>query len=142
MHIRPYQDSDEAQVVALWHACELTRAWNDPHKDIARKLRVQRELFLVGSVGDLIVATVMAGYEGHRGWINYLAVEPAQRNQGHASALLQRVEALLLEAGCPKVSLQIRASNKQALAFYRHTGYLQDEVISFGKRLIPDEAAI
>src|SRR4051812_27291437 len=79
LQIRPFMEADEAQVVALWQRCGLARAWNAPREDIARKLRVQRELFLVGVDGDRgerIVASVMAGYEGHRGWINYLAVDP------------------------------------------------------------------
>lgn len=142
MHVRPYEESDESQVVALWDECELTRSWNDPRKDIARKLGVQRELFLVGAIGGQVVATVMAGYDGHRGWVNYLAVGLAHRNRGHASALMRRVEQLLAEAGCPKINLQVRASNTDALEFYRRTGYLQDDVVGFGKRLIPDEPAI
>jgi len=142
MFIRPYEETDESQVVALWHECELTRSWNDPRKDIARKLCVQRELFLVGTIGDQVVATVMAGYDGHRGWVNYLSVGLAYRSRGYASALMKRVEQLLREAGCPKINLQVRASNTPALEFYRHTGYSQDEVVSFGKRLIPDEPAM
>ena len=139
MLIRPYEETDEAQVVALWQECELTRAWNDPRKDIARKMRVQRELFLVGVVADRVVSTVMAGYEGHRGWVNYLAVGHAHRGLGHATALMVRVEHLLLEAGCPKINLQVRASNAQAVELYRRMGYSQDEVVSYGKRLIPDQ---
>src|SRR6218665_83566 len=103
MQIRTYRESDEGAVVALWPTCGLTRPWNDPRKDIARKLTVQRELFLVGVKEGRIMATVMAGYEGHRGWINYLAVAPSHRAEGHASALMRHVEALLLEAGCPKL---------------------------------------
>ena len=80
MQIRPFQPADEAAVIALWEACKLTRPWNDPRKDIARKLAVQPELFLVGTVDGEIVATVMAGYEGHRGWVNYLAVAPRARS--------------------------------------------------------------
>lgn len=141
MHIRPYEESDETQVVALWHECGLTRSWNNPRKDIARKLGIQRELFLVGTVGGNVVATVMAGYDGHRGWVNYLAVGPAHRNQGRASELMKRVEQLLRDAGCPKINLQVRASNTQALEFYQRTGYAQDDVVSLGKRLTPDAPA-
>jgi ribosomal protein S18 acetylase RimI-like enzyme len=139
MRIRPFQGGDEAPVVALWQQCGLTRAWNDPHKDIARKLKVQPELFLVGTVDATIVATVMAGYEGHRGWLNYLAVAPALRGRGYARSLIQSVEKLLLERGCPKINLQVRASNPEALGFYRHLGYAQDDTVSLGKRLIRDE---
>ncbi|HEV3007768.1 MAG TPA: acetyltransferase GCN5, partial [Burkholderiales bacterium] len=79
MQIRPFQAVDEPAVVALWKECRLTRPWNDPRKDIARKLAVQPELFLVGVVDGAVMASVMAGYEGHRGWVNYLAVAPAFR---------------------------------------------------------------
>ena len=141
MKIRPYEESDESQVVNLWDECELTRPWNNPHKDIARKLKVQRHLFLVGLEAGQIIATAMAGYDGHRGWINYLAVAPSHRHNGYAAELMKCVEALLLEEGCPKLSLQVRASNTKAIEFYRHIGYAQDETVSFGKRLIPDAPA-
>ncbi|MDB5911546.1 MAG: Acetyltransferase-like protein [Ramlibacter sp.] len=139
MLIRPFRESDEEVVVALWQACGLTRPWNDPRKDIARKLTVQRELFLVGEVDGRVVACVMAGFEGHRGWINYLAVAPEMRGRGHAAALVKWVEEKLLAAGCPKASLLVRATNTQAMGFYRRLGYAADEAIPMGKRLIPDE---
>ena len=139
MQIRPFQRGDEAAVIALWEECQLTRLWNDPRKDIARKLAVQPELFLVGTVDGEIVGSVMAGYEGHRGWVNYLAVAPRARGRGHARALMQRVEQLLLERGCPKLSLLVRNSNPEAIAFYRRLGYAQDDSVSLGKRLISDE---
>jgi ribosomal protein S18 acetylase RimI-like enzyme len=136
--VRPYRPADEVAVIALWHACELTRPWNDPAKDIARKQRVQPELFLVGTHDDRVVATVMIGYEGHRGWINYLAVDPAYRRAGHARRLMNEAEKRLLELGCPKINLQLRKTNAQALGFYRALGYVEDEALSLGKRLIPD----
>jgi ribosomal protein S18 acetylase RimI-like enzyme len=139
MHIRPFQIADEPAVVALWKECRLTRPWNDPHKDIARKLAVQAELFLVGVTDGALMATVMAGYEGHRGWVNYLAVAPAYRGRGYGRVLMQQVEQMLLRRGCPKVSLLVRASNPEVVDFYRHLGYTQDEVVSLGKRLIKDE---
>jgi len=138
MQIRPFDPEDEPAVVALWKQGGLTRPWNDPHKDIARKLAVQPELFIVGVTDGAVMASVMAGYEGHRGWMNYLAVAPAFRGRGFARALMQHVEALLLGRGCPKVNLQVRTSNAEAIAFYRHLGYVQDEAVSLGKRLIPD----
>ena len=138
MQIRPFHAADEGAVVALWDECALTRPWNDPHKDIARKLEVQPELFLVGVVDEAVMASVMGGYEGHRGWMNYLAVTPRFRGRGYGRALVDHVERLLLERGCPKVNLQVRASNPDALAFYRRLGYVQDESISLGKRLIVD----
>ena len=138
MHIRPFDIADEAAVVALWEQCGLTRPWNDPHKDVSRKLEVQPELFLIGEENAAIVATVMAGYEGHRGWVNYLAVAPAFRGRGFGRALMHRVEQALSAMGCPKVSLLIRPSNAEVMAFYRHLGYAQDEAVTFGKRLIGD----
>jgi len=138
--IRAFQEADADDVVRLWVACGLVRPWNDPRKDIARKLAVQRELFLVGSVGDRIVATVMGGYDGHRGWINYLAVDPAHRRQGLARQLLADVEQHLRAAGCAKINLQIRHDNLDAIAFYRSVGFAEDAVVSMGKRLERDEA--
>ena len=139
MNIRPFVESDEASVIALWHACDLTRPWNDPHKDIARKLAVQRDLFLVGTQDGRVVASVMAGYEGHRGWINYLAVSPDARGHGHGRALMRHAERLLLERGCPKVNLLVRSTNTGVIGFYRSLGYAVDEAVAMGKRLIADE---
>lgn len=139
MHIRGYRPSDEHAVVSLWRQCGLTRSWNDPRKDIARKLLVQPELFLVGTLEEQLIASVMAGYEGHRGWVNYLAVAPLARGRGCARALMNRVEELLLSSGCPKVNIQVRSSNAEALEFYRAIGYAREEIISLGKRLIPDQ---
>ena len=139
MKIRRFERNDEPAVVLLWEACGLTRSWNDPHKDIARKLTVQPELFLVGVLDGTIVASVMAGYEGHRGWVNYLAVAPRCRGRGFGRALKGQVERRMQQQGCTQVNLQVRMSNPEAIAFYRHLGYLQDESVSLGKRLIPDE---
>jgi len=138
MNIRPYADADQAQVVALWQICELTRPWNDPVKDIARKQQVRPEWFLVGELDGQVIASVMFGYEGHRGWMNYLAVAPQYQSKGYAQALIETGEALLLAAGCPKISLQVRSSNAKVIAFYQSLGYAQDDAISLGKRLISD----
>ena len=142
MQIRPFVESDETSVIALWVECGLTRPWNDPHKDILRKLKLQREMFLVVEVEGEIVGSVMAGYEGHRGWVNYLAVAPSQRGKGYGAKLMRHVEELLLQAGCPKINLQVRAHNTAVLEFYRCLGYARDEVVSMGKRLIPDEPPV
>ena len=109
--IRPFHVDDETAVVALWEQCQPTRPWNNPHQDIARKLKVQPGLFLVGVENEAIVATVRAGYEGHRGWVNYLAVAPAFRGRGLGRVLMDHVEQALLGMGCPKVSLLIRSAN-------------------------------
>ena len=138
MRIRPYAAGDETAVIELWDKCRLTRPWNDPRKDIARKLAVQPELFLVGVLGEAIVATVMAGYEGHRGWVNYLAVSPEHQRKGLGKTLMREVEKRLMERGCPKLNVQVRAANSEALQFYRRLGYAQDEAVALGKRLIAD----
>jgi ribosomal protein S18 acetylase RimI-like enzyme len=139
MEIRAFRDADENAVVALWERCGLVRPWNDPHKDIARKRRLQRELFLVGVEGGTIVAAEMAGYDGHRGWINYLAVDPAQRRKGFGRALMAEAERRLAELGCPKINLQVRRENLEAMAFYERLGFREDPVASYGKRLESDE---
>lgn len=136
--IRPFVRDDTEAVVALWEACGLVRPWNDPRKDIERKLRVQAEMFLVAVQDGVIVGSVMAGYEGHRGWINYLAVEPSRRRHGLGTRLMAEAERLLEGSGCPKINLQVRSENADVIAFYRALGYQADDVVSLGKRLIPD----
>src|SRR5262249_36327056 len=133
--IRPFHEDDTEAIVALWEACELTRPWNDPRKDIARKLRVQREWFLVAEEDGAIVGSVMAGYDGHRGWVNYLAVAPSQQGTGLGRELMDEVERLLGDAGCPKINLQVRGTNEQAIGFYERIGYARDDVVSLGRRL-------
>ena len=137
MKIRAYELNDEPAVIALWQECGLTRPWNDPHRDIARKLTEQPELFLVGTYEGAVVSTAMVGFDGHRGWVYYLAVAPKHRGQSFGRMLMQEAERLLLERGCPKLNLQVRSSNTDAVEFYRKLGYTQDEVVSFGRRLIP-----
>jgi len=137
LEIRSFRAEDEAAVIALWQAAGLTRPSNDPADDIARKLQVQPEWFLIGRIADVIVASVMVGYDGHRGWVYYLAVAPEHQRRGYARALMQRAEALLLEAGCPKLNLQVRGSNKEALGFYERLGYATEDRVSLGKRLEP-----
>jgi ribosomal protein S18 acetylase RimI-like enzyme len=139
LEIRTFVESDEKVVIALWSRCGLLRPWNDPRKDIVRKLQVQRELFLVGILDGVVVATVMAGYDGHRGWINYLAVDPAHRRMGLGKALMVEAERLLRGLGCPKINLQVRRENIEATAFYSHLGFREDDVVSYGKRLEGDE---
>src|SRR6187402_64811 len=110
-------ESDEDAVIRLWSECGLIRPWNDPRKDIARKLTVQPDLFLVGEENAAIVAAAMFGFDGHRGWVNYLAVSPAMRGRGFGRELMARGEELLMAAGCPKLSLQVRDGNEAALGF-------------------------
>ncbi|HEY5957894.1 MAG TPA: GNAT family acetyltransferase [Polyangiaceae bacterium] len=138
MRVRPYRPADEPSVIEIWRACELTRPWNDPKRDIARKLAAQPELFLVGEVDDKVVATAMFGYDGHRGSVAYLGVLPEFQRQALGKQLMQAGEALLLAQGCPKINLLVRTSNSGVIEFYRSLGYVMDEVVELGKRLIPD----
>jgi len=137
--IRPFADADEPAVIALWERAGLTRPWNDPAKDVARKRRVQGELFLVAVEQDAIVGTVMAGYDGHRAWVNYLAVAESHRRQGIGRALMVAAEAGVRALGCPKLAVQVRTDNPQALAFYERLGFARDDVVSLGKRLERDD---
>ena len=138
MEIRPYKHSDQAAVISLWRECGLVVPQNDPAKDIERKLQHQRELFLVGLSGAGIVATVMGGYEGHRGWINYLAVKPTEQRKGYGQKMMRAVEASISLLGCPKINLQVRAGNTRVQAFYAAMGYGTDDVVGMGKRLVSD----
>ncbi len=138
--VRPFVEGDRAHVIELWHRADLVRPWNDPNKDIDRKLAVGDKMFFVATIDGATVGTVMAGYDGHRGWINYLAVDPDRREAGVGRTLMEYAERSLRELGCPKVNLQIRADNVEAAEFYRRLGYQIDDVVGMGKRLISDEA--
>lgn len=136
--IRAFALTDTEAVVALWQDAGLTRPWNNPHQDIRRKLSVQPELFLVAVDDDEIVGSVMAGYDGHRGWLYYLASAPGRRVEGIARRLVTHAEELLIELGCPKVQLMVRPDNGVAEGFYAALGYEPFETWATGKRLIAD----
>ena len=138
MNIKPYHPDNQQAVINLWQACNLVVAWNDPIKDIQRKMLVDPDLFLIGELSEDIVATVMGGYEGHRGWINYLAVSPEHQRKGYARAMMQQVEALILQKGSPKINLQVRSNNIDVIHFYQAIGYDIENAVGLGKRLIPD----
>jgi ribosomal protein S18 acetylase RimI-like enzyme len=133
--IRPFRDSDQEAVVTLWETCQLVVPQNDPIADIRTKIQFQPDLFLVALSENRLVGTVMAGYEGHRGWINYLAVAPDQRRRGIAKTMMASAEKRLRALGCPKINLQVRRKNTAVINFYQAIGFGEDEVVSFGKRL-------
>lgn len=137
--IRSYHESDYGDVVHLWKACGLVVPWNDPLRDIERKLTIQPDLFLIGVLNDKIIATAMVGYEGHRGWVNYLAVRPKIQRQGIATQMMKEAERLLLELGCPKLQVQVRTTNSGVIEFYKKLEYRIDDVVNIGKRLISDD---
>ena len=136
--IRPYNNDDKDDVIKLWSECGLIVPQNNPERDIERKQKVNQEWFLVGELDDKIIVSCMAGYEGHRGWINYLAVLPKYRRQGFATQIMQEAEKKLRDAGCPKINLQVRESNVDVIEFYKAIGFKKDNVISMGKRLEDD----
>jgi ribosomal protein S18 acetylase RimI-like enzyme len=133
--IRPYHPDDRQAVIELWSACGLIAPQNNPERDIDRKLQLDPEGFLVGHLGGRVIATCMVGYEGHRGWINYLAVSPAWQRRGLATRMVQEAETRLRRIGCPKINCQIRASNAAVIDFYKHVGFAVDDVVSMGMRL-------
>jgi len=135
MIVRAYENKDREDVIALWHECGLVVPQNNPAKDIDRKLQVDRDLFIIGANENGVIATVMGGYEGHRGWVNYLAVKPSEQGKGYGHLMMRSVEEKIMEKGCPKINLQVRATNEDVIAFYRAIGYSTDDVVALGKRL-------
>ena len=138
LQIRPYHNHDQAAVIDLWERCGLVVPHNEPLRDIKKKQQVNPDWFLVGEAEEIVVATCMVGYEGHRGWINYLAVSPDHRRKGIATQMMRRAERILIDTGCQKINLQVRESNREVIAFYKHLGFVDDHVISLGKRLEND----
>ena len=133
--IAPIADADVAPVVALWQRCDLTRPWNDPSADIAFARRGENSVVLVGRNGGAIVATVMVGHDGHRGWFYYLAVDPAVQGRGFGRAMTQAAEAWLTARGIAKAQLMVRADNDRVRAFYEALGYGEQERVLFAKWL-------
>lgn len=138
VHTRPFAATDRRGLVALWDACDLLRPWNDPERDIDRKLAHSPDGLIVLTSGATLLGAVMVGYDGHRGWVNYLAVHPDHRHRGHGARLMAAAWSYLEARGCPKVNLQVRTSNEAAVAFYERLGYTIDETVSMGQRLVDD----
>lgn len=139
MKTRSFTEADRKDIIALWKACGLTRPWNDPDKDISRKLTVKPELFFVGELDGKVMASAMAGYDGHRGSVFYLAVSPEYQRRGFGKLMMQHIEVALTAMGCPKLNIVVRSSNDEVLEFYGLLGYGVDDVLSLGKRLIADD---
>ena len=134
--VRQFQKKDQQEVTDLWlEVFPDDPPWNKPRAIIHRKLAIQSDLFWVGSHRGKIVATVLAGYDGHRGWIYHLAVAPSHRRKGFARKIMIAAETRLKELGCPKINLQVRTSNEAVVRFYQNMGYATEERISMGKRL-------
>jgi len=138
--IRTFKEKDRKKVTQLWDICGLIRSWNDPNKDLDRKQRLGKDLFLILELENDIIGTVMGGYDGHRGVMNYLAIHPGFRGNGFGKLLVKEVEKRLVEQGCPKVNLLVRSDNVEVGSFYESINYeKQEDVFIFGKRLISDD---
>ncbi len=134
--IRPFREEDQDNVIQLWDKVfPDAPPHNNPARDIRTKREVQPELFLVAVVEELIVGTAMAGFDGHRGWVYYLGVDPDFQRRGIGTALMKRVESRLLGLGCPKLNLQIRSNNDEVQAFYESLGYFLEDRLSMGKKI-------
>ncbi len=133
--VRPIEDGDINALIALWSVCELMRPWNDPLSDIAHARSTEQATILLGHSGYALVASVMAGFDGHRGWVYYLAVDPVAQNRGHGRAMMAAAEAWLVQRGAPALRLMVRDANIDALAFYAKLGFERQEVAVLGKRL-------
>jgi ribosomal protein S18 acetylase RimI-like enzyme len=133
--ITPIDDADVADVVALWQTCGLTRPWNDPATDIALARRGSNATVLIGRGDRLIVATVLVGHDGHRGWVYYLAVDPDHRQQGYGRVMMDEAERWLRERGIEKLQLMVRPDNKSVKNFYQSLGYSEQERIIYAKWL-------
>ena len=138
MQIRTFRESDRQQVIALWDQCQLITPWNDPNKDIDRKVNFQANLFFVAFDKSQLIATAMAGYDGHRGSVFYLAIAASYQHQGFGKGFMQYIEQVLTELGCPKLNIVVRSNNEHVLGFYEKQQYVKDDVVSIGKRLIAD----
>jgi len=133
--VAPVANADIAAVIALWQACGLTRPWNDPAADIALARRGPNSTVLTGRDGDAVVATVMVGHDGHRGWVYYVATDPDRRGRGYGRAIMNAAEDWLRAAGIPKLQLLVRRENAKAGAFYQSIGYEEAQTIVFAKWL-------
>ena len=140
---RDFRKADSSAVIALWERCELTRPWNDPQRDIQRKCDELAKggtgWFWVAEYEGQILGAVMAGYDGHRGSVNYLAVAPEFQGYGIGRLMMQKIEACLANEGCPKVNVMVRMTNKTVQAFYQRLGYVTDDVAVLSNRLIDDQ---
>lgn len=128
-------DADIPAVIALWERCELTRPWNEPQADIARARGKSNSDILVGRSGSTIVASVMVGHDGHRGWVYYVAVDPDQHCKGYGRAIMTAAEDWLRQRGVEKVQLLVRPDNTRVQAFYETLDYKEQERVVFAKWL-------
>jgi ribosomal protein S18 acetylase RimI-like enzyme len=135
LSIAPSDDADVTAIIALWQRCGLTRPWNHPAADIALARKVQNADVLAGRDAGEIVASVLVGHDGHRGWVYYLAVNPDHRHKGYGGAIMAAAEDWLRQRGIEKLQLMVRPDNKQVQAFYGSLGYAEQERVIYAKWL-------
>jgi ribosomal protein S18 acetylase RimI-like enzyme len=133
--IAPIEDADIAEMIALWQRCGLTRPWNDPAADIALARKGANAAVLAGRDGNAIVASVLVGHDGHRGWVYYVAVDPDHHHKGYGRLMMNAAEDWLRGRGIEKMQLMVRPDNSQVQAFYASLGYLEQERIVYAKWL-------
>jgi ribosomal protein S18 acetylase RimI-like enzyme len=133
--IKPIEDSEVAEVIALWHRCGSTRPWNDPAADIALARRRENSTVLTGKREGALVASVMVGHDGHRGWVYYVTVDPDRRHHGFGRSIMDAAEAWLRARGIAKLQLMVRKDNAKVHAFYQSIGYYNQETVTFAKWL-------
>ena len=137
-NISVFKDKYRSQVIDLWEQCNLIKYWNDPDKDINRKLKVNDNLFLIVEFNKIIIGSAMAGYDGHRGSVYYLSIGPKYQNKGVGKILMKEIEKRLISIGCPKINIFIRNSNIEVKEFYQSINYEEQNSLVYGKRLIAD----
>ena len=135
LQIRIYNKTDAEEVVRLWEKCGLITPGNDPMADIRLKTEFQRELFFIGIHNSIIAATLMAGYDGHRGWFNYFGVLPEFQGKGFGREMSGHAASVLKKMGCPKINIQVRNTNLNVIGFYKEIGFTDHEVISLQMKL-------
>ncbi|MEO9634690.1 MAG: GNAT family acetyltransferase [Parasphingorhabdus sp.] len=140
MQISTASESDMGQVIALWEACELTRPWNDPVADYRLALANETSAILLARADRDLVASVMTGFDGHRGWVYYLAVDPGHQKQGLGRKMMEAAEQWLRARDAPKIQLMVRDDNDRAIGFYNALGYDVQPVVTIGKKLGPESS--
>jgi ribosomal protein S18 acetylase RimI-like enzyme len=135
LSIAAVEDADIPAMIALWQRCGLTRPWNDPAADIAMATRGPNAAVLAGRDGGGVVASVLVGHDGHRGWVYYVAVDPDHRHKGYGRAIMDAAEQWLRARGIEKLQLLVRGDNTEVHAFYQSLGYLEQERVVYAKWL-------
>jgi ribosomal protein S18 acetylase RimI-like enzyme len=135
LSIAAIEDGDIGSVIALWQRCDLTRPWNDPAADIALARKGPNSAVLIGRDGSAVVASVLVGHDGHRGWVYYVAVDPDCQTRGYGRIIMAAAEQWLRGRGIEKLQLMVRSGNARVQGFYQTLGYLEQERVVYAKWL-------